>query len=75
LGPEIRVYLGRNRYAEEVDKTNVLVTDNLDLINKTEATKVIAELFLGRTLVEPTKIDITACIALADSEGNLTGDR
>jgi hypothetical protein len=75
LGPEIRVYLGRNRYAEEVDKTNVLVTDNLDLINKTEATKVVAELLLGRTLVEPTKIDITACIALTDSEGNLTGDR
>jgi hypothetical protein len=57
-----------------VDKANVLVTDNLDLVDKTEAAKVIAELLLGRALVEPTKIDVTACVALADSEGNLTGN-
>ena len=67
--------LGRNRNAEEVDKANVLVADNLDLVDETEATKVIAELLLGRTLVEPTKIDVTACIALADSEGDLARDR
>lgn len=57
-----------------MDKANVLVTDNFDLVNETEATKVIAELFLGRTLVEPTKIDVAACIALAYSEGNLARD-
>ena len=57
-----------------MDKANVLVTDNFDLVNETEATKVIAELFLGRTLIEPTKIDVTACIALAYSEGNLARD-
>lgn len=58
-----------------MDEANVLVTDNLDLVDETEATKVIAELLLGRTLVKPTKIDVTACIALADSEGDLTGNR
>jgi hypothetical protein len=30
--------LGRNRNTEEVNKTNILVTDNLDLVNETKAT-------------------------------------
>ena len=46
--------LGRNRNAEEVDKSNVLVADDLDLVDETEVAKVIAEFLLGRTLVEPT---------------------
>jgi hypothetical protein len=58
-----------------VDETNVLVTDNLDLVNETKATKVIAELLLGRTLIKPTKIDVTARIALTDGEGDLARDR
>ena len=67
--------LGCNRNAEEVDETNVLVTDNLDLVDETKATKVIAELLLGRTFIKPTKIDVTACIALTDGEGDLAWDR
>ena len=63
--------LGSNRNAEEVNKANVLVTDNLDLVNETKAAEVIAELLLGRTLVKSSKVDVTACIALTDSEGNL----
>ena len=54
-----------------MDKANVLVTDNFDLVNETKAAEVIAELLLGRAFVKPTKIDVTACIALADGEGDL----
>jgi hypothetical protein len=32
-------------------------------------------LLLGRTLIKPTKIDVTACVALTDGEGDLAGDR
>ena len=40
-----------NGDAEEVDKTDVLVPDDLDLINQTEPTKIIPQLFLGRVLI------------------------
>jgi hypothetical protein len=54
-----------------VHKTDVLVTDNLDLINQAKAAKVVPKLLLRRTVVQSTKIDIAACIALADGERNL----
>ena len=47
--------LGHNRNAEEVDKSHVLVADNLALVDETEATKVIAEFFLTRTSSSPPR--------------------
>jgi hypothetical protein len=64
-------YLCGDRDAQEMNKTDVLVTDNLDLINQAKAAKVVAELLLCRTLVQPAEIDIAACIALANGERNL----
>jgi hypothetical protein len=40
-----------DRDAQKVDKTNILVTDNLDLINEPKATKVVTELLLGGAIV------------------------
>jgi hypothetical protein len=31
-------------------------------------------LLFGCTLIKPTKIDVTACVALTDGEGDLAGD-
>jgi len=62
-------YLRGNRNAQKVHKTDVLVTNNLDLVIQAEAAKVV--LLLRRTLVQSTKIDIAACVALADRERNL----
>lgn len=52
-----------------MNEANVLVADNLHLVNKTEATKVIAEHFLSYNLVKTTEVNIAAGIALLDSEG------
>jgi hypothetical protein len=58
-----------------VNKTDVLVTDNLDLIDQTKAAKVVTELFLRRTLIQSTEIDIAARVALTDGERDLAGHR
>jgi hypothetical protein len=54
-----------------VNKIDILITDNLDLIDQAKAAKVVAELLLRRTLIQPAEINIAACSALADGELNL----
>lgn len=49
-----------------MNKPDILITDNFDLVDKAKATKVITELLLGGTIVQPTEIDIAAGVALAD---------
>jgi len=56
-----------------VDESDVFVTDNLHLVNEAKATEIITELLLSRSLIKSTEIDVTACVALTDSEGNLAG--
>jgi hypothetical protein len=41
-----------------VNKTDVLITDNLDLIDQAKAAKVVAELLLRRTLIQPAEINM-----------------
>jgi hypothetical protein len=65
------LHLCGNRDAQKVNKTDVLVMDNLDLIDQAKAAKVVAELLLCCTLIWPAKINIAACIALANGEHNL----
>ena len=52
-------------------KADILVTDDFDLINEPKATEVVTELLLGGAIIQPAKIDIAACVALADGQGDL----
>ena len=70
-----RTNLRRDGDAEEVDETNILVSDDLDLINQTEPTEVIPQLFFGRVLVQTTEIDVPAGVALLNCQCDLTGNR
>jgi hypothetical protein len=47
-----------------VNKADVLVAHDLNLVDRAEAAEVVAELFLGRALVEATEVDVTTCIGL-----------
>lgn len=58
-----------------MNKSYVLVPNDLDLVNKTKATELVAELLLCHTLIQAAKVDIPACITLADSKSNLGGHR
>jgi hypothetical protein len=40
-----------DRDAQKVDKANILVTDNFDLINEPKATEVVTELLLGGAII------------------------
>src|SRR5260221_12876175 len=64
-----------DRDAQKVHKTDVLVTDNLDLIDQAKAAKVVTELLLCRTLVQSTKVDIAACVALTNGQRDLARHR
>ena len=57
-----------------MNKANVLVPDNLDLVDEPESTEIVSELLFGDGLVKTAKVDVPACIALADGQGDLTGD-
>jgi hypothetical protein len=67
--------LGRNRNTQEVNKPNVLVPHNLDLINKTKAAQLVPQLLFSHALFESTEVDVPARIALADGERHLRRDR
>ena len=66
--------LCRNGDAEEVDETNVLVPDDLDLINQTEPAEVISQLFFGRVFIQTAEVHISAGVALLDCQSNLAGN-
>ena len=52
-------------------KASVLVPDNLDLVNELESNKIISELLFRNGLVKTAEVDVPACVALADSQGDL----
>ena len=52
-------------------KASVLVPDNLDLVNELESNKIISELLFRDGLVKTAEVDVLACVALADSQGDL----
>jgi hypothetical protein len=58
-----------------VDKADVLVPNDLDLINESEPTEIISQLLLRQAVVQTSHINIPARITLADSEPHLCGDR
>jgi len=49
-----------------VNKANVLVADDLDLVDETEPTEIVSELLFGDGLVETAEVDVAACVALGD---------
>lgn len=54
-----------------MNKTNVLVPDDLDLVDKTEAAQVVPQHLLGSVLVQTTQIHVPARVALANRQGDL----
>ena len=63
-----------DRDAEEVDETDVLVSNNFDLVNQTKPAKIIPQLLFGGVLIQTTEIHIPAGIALLYCQGDLAGD-
>ena len=69
-----QTYFSRSGDAQEVDKANVLVANDLDLVDQTKATEIVAEHFLGDILVETAEINVPARIALLDCECHCARD-
>ena len=55
-------------------KPDVLIPNNLHLVDETEAAEILPKRLLCEALVEVTKVNVPACIALLDSESNRTWD-
>ena len=72
-----RTSLCGGRDTEKADETDVLVPGDLDLINRTEPTKIIPQLFLGRvpTQIQTPEIHVPAGAALLDRQSNLAGNQ
>lgn len=58
-----------------MNKTNVFVANDLDLINKAEATEIIPQHLFSHVLIETTEVNVTRGVALADRKENLARDR
>ena len=69
-----RTNLRRNRDTGEMDETNVLIPDNLDLINQPEPPEIIPQLFFSCVLVQPSKVHVLAGIALLNHQSDLAGN-
>ena len=63
-----------NRDTQEMDKTDVLVLDDLDLINQAEPAEVIPQLFFSHVLIQPPKVHVPAGVALLNHQGDLAGN-
>ena len=63
-------YLDCNSNTHKVNKTNVLVANNLDLIDQAKAAQIMSQMF-----VQSTQINVPTSIALAYGESNLSGNR
>ena len=70
-----RTNLCRDRDAEEMDETDVLVPDDLDLINQAEPAEVIPQLFFSRVLVQPSEVHVPASVVLLNRQCDLAGNR
>lgn len=66
-------YLHGDTYAQEVHKTDILVSDNLDLINVTVPRQVVAQLLLGQAIVQVAQAvqDVSETVSINDKEGLL----
>jgi len=53
-------------------EANVLVPDNFDLVDESEAAQIIPQLLLSQRLLEPTQVDIPTCVALTDRKSDLS---
>jgi hypothetical protein len=54
-----------------MDKSNVFVSDNLNLINQAESRQVVTQHFLGHRLIQSSEIDVSGCIALGNAKHHL----
>ena len=47
----------------EMDKTDVLIPDNLNLINQAEPAEIIPQMFFGHILIQPSEVHVLAGVA------------
>lgn len=69
------MHLSSNRDAEEMDKADVLVPHDFNLVDEAESAELVPELLLGHVLIKPANINVPARVALTDSQSDLCGDR
>ena len=55
-------------------KSNVLIPDNLDLINRSEPTQIIPQRRLGRLVVQPSEVNVPRRLVLSDGLNDRGGD-
>ena len=70
-GLEVPAYLGSYCNTQKVYEPDILVPDDLHLVDKPKPTHIVSELLLCRTLVQPTKVHISARVALLDRQLHL----
>lgn len=69
-----RTHLRCGGNIQEVNETNVLIPDDFDLVDKTEAAQIIPKHLLRHSFVEASEIDVAAGVALLDALQNLAGN-
>ena len=74
-GLEVPAYLGSYCNTQKVYKPDILVLDDLHLVDKPKPTHIVSELLLCRTLVQLTKVYISAHVALLDHQLHLHAHR
>ena len=52
-----------------MNKANVLVPDDLNLVDEAKSTAIVPELLFGDRLVETAEVDVPTRVALADGRG------
>ena len=58
-----------------MNKANVLVPNDLDLINQTEPAEIVPQLFFGRVLIKSPEVHVSAGVALLNCQGDLARNR
>ena len=66
--PRKTSHLGSSRYAQEVNKSDVLVSDYFHLVNEAKPAKLIAKLFFCHTFIQTTDINVPAGITLTNCQ-------
>jgi hypothetical protein len=66
--------LDRRRDGEEVNETDVLVTDDLDLVDRAETREVVSERLLRRRFVEVADVNVSRRAGLLNGGEDVGGD-
>src|SRR5271154_3885551 len=64
--------LGSGGYTQEMNKSDVLVSDYFHLIDEAKSTKLIAKLLFCHAFIQTSNVDVPAGIALTDRQRYLS---